>query len=206
MTSERREQMRPIRPERQVADADHGLQRQIAILMREQRPATRDFPFQAWRHPRLIAGDQHQPVLAGAMLGDRGDDLVGPGEMDEAVGLVLRRAGIAPGGQRRFPFGLLADVIDHARLPFSQRDTSSHCQVSSPAEPTMISRRRFSIDRASPISGAMPNRPQTRMKPPSCTPSAPGTAKPALRAAIPRLSMMKAWRKVTSWPMASNPT
>ena len=81
--------MRPVRPERQVADADHGVERQIAVMVREQSPAARDLPFQAGFHRRVIARNQHQPVLAGAMLGDRGDNLIRSGKMNEAVGLVL---------------------------------------------------------------------------------------------------------------------
>ena len=52
------------------------------------------------------------------------------------------------------------------------------------------------------MSGWIPNRPQTTISPPSCTPSAPGTAKPALRAAMPRLSITKAAPMSGCWPMA----
>jgi hypothetical protein len=55
--------------------------------------------------------------------------------------------------------------------------------------PITTSRTRFSTDSDSAICVGTPNNPHTSTNPPSCTPTAPGTAKPALRAAIAKLSI-----------------
>src|SRR5882724_3956530 len=88
-------------PERQVGDTRDRGERQRAMEMREQGAAARRFPAQGIAQARGVDLDDRQPVLAGAMPGDAGDDLRRAREMDEPVCLVLARAAIAAGPARR---------------------------------------------------------------------------------------------------------
>src|SRR5262249_14786168 len=74
------------------------------------------------------------------------------------------------------------------------------CQATSPGTPSETSRTRFTSERASATSGPSPKSlPRTR-KPPSWTPSAPGTVNAAVRTDSARLSITTAAARPTGCP------
>src|SRR5215475_13671890 len=71
----------------------------------------------------------------------------------------------------------------------TSRPHSNICQPSSPGTPTTRSAARLTRESAIACSGGMPNTAHSKIKPPSCAPSAPGMAKAAPRTACKRLSI-----------------
>src|ERR1700730_8886314 len=88
-------------------DALHRAERERAIQVREQRAPARLLPFQRRPERLRIDRDEQEVFLPGKMLGERGFDLLGGGEMDVAVLVIggrpaenLRTLGLAPQGRR----------------------------------------------------------------------------------------------------------
>ena len=82
------------------------------VKMRKQRAAARRLPFQLGPETLRIDGEQHETGLAGEMLGQRAFELMGGGEMDEAVADIVGRAFETPFAPRPFVGGFGQDFID----------------------------------------------------------------------------------------------
>ncbi len=76
-----------------------------AIEMGKERPAARGFPFEGLAKGIGLKPEEDQPVFAREMLGGGLPDLLGGGEMHEAVGDIDRRAKSGAGGAQVRPFG-----------------------------------------------------------------------------------------------------
>jgi hypothetical protein len=111
--------------ERQRIDRRYRIDRKRPVKMGEKRAAARRFPFQGGSQPLSRNAEQYQPSLAGAMLGSAFDDLGSRREMDEAVGRILGRAGIAAGELGCRPFLRPAHVMDDGVADHG-RDTSGN--------------------------------------------------------------------------------
>ena len=72
--------------------ANHHVDRQFGVEMREHLAAARFFPADRVAEPDEIDLDEHQIGLAGEMLGQRSFELLGGREVDIAVGDVDRGA------------------------------------------------------------------------------------------------------------------
>src|SRR5262249_51702376 len=110
----------------------------------------------------------------------------------------------------REPTGALDDApaaaqrtCERAHAPRASRCSSatiaaaSSCHAISPGTPSTSSLTRFASESASAVSGASPTTRPSITYPPSCTPSAPGTANAPARTACPRLSSMIASARPT---------
>ena len=80
---------RPSFPERQLLDRVHRRQVERTVEVGKERPAARRLPLQALAEAFGVDGEQHEILLPGIMLGERGFKLIGGGEVDEAVASVV---------------------------------------------------------------------------------------------------------------------
>src|SRR5579883_1831761 len=95
------------------------------------------------------------------MLGSTADDLPGVREMDEAVGLVLARAGVATSGLAGDPFVAPADVVDavvrgHAAAYIGRQGTRQPRVTRDPGEAIQKGRRA----RMAPAEAVLPGSPK----------------------------------------------
>ena len=72
---------------------NHRRHWQHPILMRKQRPAARDFPFQGVAELAQVDGRNDETGLPREMLGERFVELVGCRHVDIAIGQIDRRTG-----------------------------------------------------------------------------------------------------------------
>ncbi len=84
--------MRSVGIEREILDPADGVEPQWRIEMREQSPATGDFPFEG--RAECFRLDRHEQKVgsAGEVFGGRLPDLRGRRKMDEAVGAIDGRS------------------------------------------------------------------------------------------------------------------
>ena len=112
--------MPAVGPKRQRIDRRHRIDRKRPIKMGEKLTAARWFPFQGIAKPVSWHAQQHKPGLASPVLGGTFHDLGSCREVDEAVGGILRGAGITAGEFGGCPLFLPAHmmndgVADHGR-------------------------------------------------------------------------------------------
>ena len=104
--------MLPVFNQRQIVNTQDGRNVQIAVQMREQRPAPRGFPFERRAQGIRIDAQQHQAGLSGTVFGGAGDNLLSAGKMDEPVRLILGGSCIDTLRLSGTPFFTAADVVD----------------------------------------------------------------------------------------------
>lgn len=85
--------------------------------MGEKRAAARGFPLQVWPQRVGVEGNEDEIGLPGEVLGRRFGGLLGSGEVDEAVALVVDRAAIRCDGAGGVPARAVKDFVDqHGRV------------------------------------------------------------------------------------------
>ena len=117
--------MPAVGSERQRIGRRHRIDRKRPIKMGEKLTAARRFPLQRVAEQACRHTQQHKAGLAGPVLGRAFHDLGSCREMDEAIGGILRGAGIAAGEFGGCPLFLPAHMMDDGVADHG-RDTSGN--------------------------------------------------------------------------------
>jgi len=114
-----------VRTERQRLDPPHGVERQHAVEVREQRAAAGQFPFECSAKGIGVDRDENEVVLPGEMFRGGLRNLLGGGKVDVAVGEVDRRASKLAHPLCRTPRGGVADFVDRLCADLAHTTTVS---------------------------------------------------------------------------------
>ena len=104
--------MPTVGPELERLHPGHRGKIERGVKMREQSAGARPLPFQLGPEPTRIDGEQHEFGLAGEMLRQSAFELMGGGEVDEAVSQIVGRALKMPVAPRPFVGGFGQHFVD----------------------------------------------------------------------------------------------